>query len=285
MQHIEDISFSLNDTTIKEFKNEGYVVFKKSFSYDLVESMKTRLEHLMITIDLAPSPFKTTLHGSAKHLFRSANEMVGFTSNVHKNKTILTIGHAFHKTLPDFTTLCGSLSIMNVCTTLCDIKSPYVIQSKAILKPPDAGIRSTSVPPHQDASFIYTEPLSGLALWWALDESNKENGQLQVVPKSHLEYDMTERFEADHTSCSTHLVNVSTETTRVWPKNGVGLDWIGLDMDPGDCVAIHPLLLHKSDGNISNNPRNAFALHIVDKYAVWPSTNWIQSDHSICLQK
>lgn len=39
--------------------------------------------------------------------------------------------------------------------------------------------------PHQDNTFMYTEPLSLLGFWWALEDATKENGCLWVLPKSH----------------------------------------------------------------------------------------------------
>lgn len=39
--------------------------------------------------------------------------------------------------------------------------------------------------PHQDNTFMYTEPLSLLGFWWALEDATIENGCLWVLPKSH----------------------------------------------------------------------------------------------------
>jgi hypothetical protein len=38
------------------------------------------------------------------------------------------------------------------------------------------------VVPHQDSTFIYTEPLSCVGLWWALEDATKENGCLWAQP-------------------------------------------------------------------------------------------------------
>ena len=39
--------------------------------------------------------------------------------------------------------------------------------------------------PHQDSSYIYTQPLSCVGLWWALEEATKENGCLWAIPEEH----------------------------------------------------------------------------------------------------
>ncbi len=41
------------------------------------------------------------------------------------------------------------------------------------------------VVPHQDSSFIYTEPMSCVGLWWALEEATKDNGCLWAAPEEH----------------------------------------------------------------------------------------------------
>lgn len=45
---------------------------------------------------------------------------------------------------------------------------------------------SCVVTPHQDASFLYTEPLGRvLGLWLALEDATLENGCLWFIPGSH----------------------------------------------------------------------------------------------------
>lgn len=47
-----------------------------------------------------------------------------------------------------------------------------------------------AVSPHQDASFLYTEPLGRvLGLWIALEDATLENGCLWFIPGSHTSED------------------------------------------------------------------------------------------------
>lgn len=41
------------------------------------------------------------------------------------------------------------------------------------------------VPSHQDSSFLYTEPLSAVGFWFALEDCTAENGCLSFIPGSH----------------------------------------------------------------------------------------------------
>lgn len=47
-----------------------------------------------------------------------------------------------------------------------------------------------AVSPHQDASFLYTEPLGRvLGLWIAVEDATLENGCLWFIPGSHTSED------------------------------------------------------------------------------------------------
>jgi ectoine hydroxylase-related dioxygenase (phytanoyl-CoA dioxygenase family) len=45
--------------------------------------------------------------------------------------------------------------------------------------------RDGAVLPHQDSTFLYTEPLSCVAFWFAFEEATRDNGCLWVIPGSH----------------------------------------------------------------------------------------------------
>lgn len=44
------------------------------------------------------------------------------------------------------------------------------------------------VKPHQDGSYLHTEPLKLTGVWIALEDCTLENGCLQFVPSSHKGY-------------------------------------------------------------------------------------------------
>lgn len=39
--------------------------------------------------------------------------------------------------------------------------------------------------PHQDATFLYTEPVRLVGFWFALDDATQQNGCLYIAPGSH----------------------------------------------------------------------------------------------------
>ena len=54
-----------------------------------------------------------------------------------------------------------------------------------------------SVPPHQDSTFLYTDPPSAVGLWFALENCTSSNGCLSFVPGSHKRYPVFQRWVRD----------------------------------------------------------------------------------------
>ena len=42
-----------------------------------------------------------------------------------------------------------------------------------------------AVGPHQDSTFLYTEPMKLLGMWIPLEDVTEENGYLSYIPGSH----------------------------------------------------------------------------------------------------
>lgn len=93
----------------------------------------------------------------------------------------LSIDLALHELEPKFRALSLSKDMKALAKDL-DFKDPRVLQSMLIFKQPKIG---GEVPPHQDSTFLYTEPLSARGFWFALEDCTAENGALSFAPGSH----------------------------------------------------------------------------------------------------
>ena len=60
-----------------------------------------------------------------------------------------------------------------------------------ICKQPEIGGR---VPPHQDSTFLYTDPPSAVGFWIALEDATVENGCLSFLKGSHRKAPVRKRF-------------------------------------------------------------------------------------------
>ena len=128
-----------------------------------------------------------------------------------------------------------------------DIKS---IHTMLINKPPNVDGRH---PLHQDLLYFPFRPADSIvATWTALERVNKENGCLVVIPGTHRgELLAHENMDWEYVNRAYFgAVGVGEETQRVH-----------LEMEPGDTVFFHPVLLHGSGRNSTQGFRRAISAH------------------------
>src|SRR5437764_450680 len=98
-----------------------------------------------------------------------------------KEQSINKIGHALHDLDPVFDRFSRTKETEQLVREL-GIEDPLLLQSMYIFKQPRIGGEVTC---HQDATFIYTEPLKVVGLWFALEDATIENGCLWAIPGGH----------------------------------------------------------------------------------------------------
>lgn len=142
--------------------------------------------------------------------------------------------------------------------------NPVLLQSMYIFK--QAGIGG-EVTPHQDATFLYTQPLGRVTgVWIALEDATLENGCLWFIPASHKD-----------------------GLTRRMVRTPKGTDFIGREKDyddklfvpvpvkKGGAVLIHGEVVHRSAANTSDASRHVYTFHIMEtQNTVWSPENWLQ---------
>ena len=100
------------------------------------------------------------------------------TLKYEKEKSINKIGHALHDLDPLFERFSRSQKIEDLATAM-GMKSPLLLQSMYIFKQPNIGGEVTC---HQDSTFLYTDPIDIVGLWFALEDATIENGCLGPFP-------------------------------------------------------------------------------------------------------
>lgn len=53
-------------------------------------------------------------------------------------------------------------------------------------------------------------------------------------------------------------------------------EYIPLEVPKGTCIMLHGHFIHRSFKNVSQKPRDAYAIHTVDNIDAWSSKNWLQ---------
>lgn len=121
----------------------------------------------------------------------------------------------------------------------------YHYHHKMMLKEPFVG---GSWEWHQDYGYWYSNnclfPFMASCLI-AVDTATKENGCLQVIKGSHLMGRIDHNKAGDQTGADISRVNEALKY----------LDLVYCEMEPGTALFFHSNLLHRSDANLSPNPR------------------------------
>jgi ectoine hydroxylase-related dioxygenase (phytanoyl-CoA dioxygenase family) len=102
---------------------------------------------------------------------------------------------------------------------------------------------------HQDYGYWYKNqfmfPDQLISVMIALTPANKENGCLQVIRGSHKLGRVNHGFSGEQVGADMVMVNNALKT----------MELIYCELDAGDALFFHPNLLHRSEANLSPNPR------------------------------
>lgn len=104
----------------------------------------------------------------------------------------------------------------------------------------------------RDLRYFALRPADGIVgTWTAVQPSTRDNGCLAVIPASHL------GELAEHGDPDWEQVNFG-----FFAAKGVDVEArVQLEMEPGDTLFFHPLLIHGSGRNRSDGFRRAISVH------------------------
>lgn len=184
------------------------------------------------------------------------------TLKYEKERSINKIGHALHDLDPSFERFSRSEKVKQVAEAL-GFKNPLLLQSMYIFKQPNIGGEVTC---HQDSTFLYTDPLDIVGLWFALEDATIENGCLWAIPGGHRS-GLKSRWVR-----SSEGMKFEVFDTAPWPEDQL----VPLEVSKGSLILLHGLLPHRSFENRSSRSRHAYTLHIISADADYPADNWLQ---------
>ncbi len=181
--------------------------------------------------------------------------------------TLAKIGHALHDLDPVFAPFSRRPEFAAVLEDV-GMSQPLLLQSMYLCK---AALSGGEVGSHQDATFLWTDPVTVTGLWVALEDATVDNGCLWALPGGHRVVPLAERFrrlggDTDGTEFEELVPDV------VVPEDG----WVPLEATAGTVVVLHGLLPHRSSPNTSPRSRAAYSLHLVEAGATYPADNWLQ---------
>lgn len=129
------------------------------------------------------------------------------------------------------------------------------VHTMLINKPPDPGSKSSRHPLHQDLYYFPFRPAERIVCsWTAMQRVTRENGCLVLFPKSH-KLPLLEHGYPDWAGG----VNKMYHGIVSVPENQ--FEKVYAEMEAGDTVFFHPLLIHGSGANRTQGFRKAISCH------------------------
>ncbi|XP_077272630.1 phytanoyl-CoA dioxygenase, peroxisomal-like [Temnothorax americanus] len=224
----------LNRLTMKQrmfYEKNGYLVFPHLIPQDVLDKCHKRFDEVI--------EGKTPREGITVMYDVKDRKSVNKIQDIHTDSVFRH--YMEHKKILDIVECFTGPNIL-------------AIHSMLIAKPPDVGFGSSKHPPHQDLYYFPFRPADRIvAAWTAMEPCDNVNGCLYVSPGTHIVGNL---FPHDYPEGAVNkfyhgIQNLPTAFNR----------WVNLEMQPGDTVFFHPLLIHGSGINKSQRTRRAISCH------------------------
>lgn len=288
---LSDMAKGLTQEQLEAWNRDGFLIISNALTQTQVNELLVECHDMLDDFSLDDHPMTKFSTGETSdhvgdHYFLTSGDKVRFFFEEDavdgdgdlikpKERSINKIGHYLHRLSPTFGKVSINAQNARIARSL-GFKDPRVLQSMVICKQPEIGGR---VPPHQDSTFLYTNPPSAVGFWYALEDCTVENGCLSFAPGSHRRAPIKDRFvrSADGKG-TTFVANDGAE----WPGD------LTVDREPteevyelgevkaGTLVLIHGNVLHTSEKNTSPKGRMIYTFHCIEGENEYDERNWLQ---------
>lgn len=271
------IAMVLSARQLAQYEQDGFLVLDNFVSAAQCDALRARAQELLAGFDsnAVKSIFTTREQTrTSDDYFLGSGDQIRFffeedafdaDGNLLQSKehSINKIGHALHDLDPVFNSFSRTQELARLVADL-NITQPLLLQSMYICKQPRIGGEVTC---HQDATFLYTEPLGVTGLWFALEDAGIENGCLWALRGGHR-LGLKSRFlRAPGGGTRFEIFDQNP-----WPQD----ELLPLEVRKGTLIILNGLLPHMSHANRSLKSRHAYTLHVMSGACHYPEDNWLR---------
>ncbi|XP_017776187.1 PREDICTED: phytanoyl-CoA dioxygenase domain-containing protein 1 homolog [Nicrophorus vespilloides] len=272
---------------IESFKNklkiDGFCVLEGFLTEEETENLKSEAVNLIRDMpDQANRTVFSTVDSEKqqnkdKYFLESSDKISYFFEEgalakdgsllVEPEVSLNKIGHALHDLNPTFRQITFDERVKEVCFQM-GFQEPAIAQSMYIFKNPGIG---GEVIPHQDATYLHTEPVNVLGFWIALEDATLQNGCLKFIRGSH-KGGVHRRFIKNPDTSSEDLLMYQGPAPFYQRNN-----FEAVPVPKGSCILIDGQVVHSSDPNRSSKSRHVYTFHVIEqKDTVYSKDNWLQ---------
>lgn len=226
---------ALGEAELREFEEKGYLANVQILSSEQVEALLAELEQI-----------RTGEHPGHHHFHE-------FHSNESPDPSLVLM-HCLGawRIMPGFHDVVYHPRVARICSQLLGDRSVRLWHDQLFCKPAHHG---ACVAWHQDFSYwTRTGPMAHLTVHIALDDQTEENGCLQYVPRSHKWplLPITSR----------HFDDMDSIRSALEPEHLAQFKPQAILLKKGQAAIHHPLLVHGSYANQSDQPRRATVVNV-----------------------
>ncbi|KAG7289649.1 hypothetical protein NEMBOFW57_006024 [Staphylotrichum longicolle] len=304
----------LTPDQVAAFHRDGYLIIPSALPPSTVSALLDETHRLLSTLDLSTHPLTRFLTGGESgdnHVgddyFLTSGDKIRFfleddafdasgALTKPKERAVNKIGHYLHALSAPFASLLSTASDGSdargyvpdlrarpaAVARALGFADPRVLQSMVICKQPEIG---GAVPPHQDSTFLYTDPPSAVGFWYALEDATLENGCLSFLPGSHRWAPVERRLVRGKEEGTEMVPNGGARFPRgegygegLRPEGEAAQAYVPGEVKAGSLVLIHGNLLHKSEKNLSQKGRIIYTFHVIEGADgfEYDERNWLQ---------
>jgi len=261
-----------------QLERDGYLLIPDVFPEEQMDALKVAAERVVADFDASEvtvfttgedqvqttTDYFMTSGGKVRCFFETGALNADGSLRVPRELAVNKFGHAMHDLIPEFERFSYQKKIKELCEDL-GLNDALSIQSMYIFKQPGIG---GEVVPHQDGTFLLSDPPTVYGMWIAVEDATVENGCLRARPGSH-KVGVQRKFLRNEDGTAMVF-------DKPVPEEWNMQDMVALPVKRGGLILLHGAVLHGSYANQSGKSRHAYTLHMMDKDSKWDEKNWLQ---------